>query len=257
MRDFRVSRMKKTLRIVASTVMISLVILIIGGIAVFLYLYNNGLSGLYNNTEPKEGQIKVACVGDSITYGHSVLDWEKNQYPVVLQEVLGDNYHVANFGVSGACVNDKGNKPYESRTVYEESIRYDADILVFMLGSNDSKPRNWVDMETFLEEHRELLNTYLKKDNCPKVFIGICAKSYYLDDVTSGYAKYNIRPEIVDQIAVSLKEEYEKEDVVIVDIYDLTSRHPEWFEKDGVHPDKEGARAIANEFAEAILAAYK
>ena len=65
MRDFRVSRMKKTLRIVASTVMISLVILIIGGIAVFLYLYNNGLSGLYNNTEPKEGQIKVACVGDN------------------------------------------------------------------------------------------------------------------------------------------------------------------------------------------------
>ena len=74
-------------------------------------------------------------------------------------------------------MNDKGNKPYESRTVYEESIQYDADILVFMLGSNDSKPRNWIDMETFLEEHRELLNTYLKKDNCPKVFIGIVCKA--------------------------------------------------------------------------------
>ena len=141
--------MKKIARIVLFLVGI----FFLGGIGVFLYLYNNGLSGLYTNSEPKEGQIKVACVGDSITYGHSVSGWSKNQYPAVLQELLGDSYHVANFGVSGACVNKKGNKPYISRTVYEESIKYDADILVLMLGSNDSKTKNWIDMETFLEQY--------------------------------------------------------------------------------------------------------
>ena len=244
--------MKKIARIVLFLVGI----FFLGGIGVFLYLYNNGLSGLYTNSEPKEGQIKVACVGDSITYGHSVSGWSKNQYPAVLQELLGDSYHVANFGVSGACVNKKGNKPYISRTVYEESIKYDADILVLMLGSNDSKPKNWIDMETFLEQYGELLDTYLKENNSPKVYIGICAKAYYADGNTKGKARYNIRPEIVDQIAAALKQEYEKEDVVIVDIHKLTAGHPEWFEKDGVHPNKDGAKAIAGEVADAILKTF-
>ena len=244
--------MKKIARIVLFLVGI----FFLGGIGVFLYLYNNGLSGLYTNSEPKEGQIKVACVGDSITYGHSVSDWRKNQYPAVLQELLGDSYHVANFGVSGACVNKNGNKPYISRTVYEESIKYDADILVLMLGSNDSKPKNWIDMETFLEQYGELLDTYLKENNSPKVYIGICAKAYYADGNTKGKARYNIRPEIVDQIAAALKQGYEKDDVVIVDIHNLTAGHPEWFEKDGVHPNKDGAKAIADEFADAILKTF-
>ena len=244
--------MKKIARIV----LVLVGIFFLGGIGVFLYLYNNGVSGLYTNSEPKEGQIKVACVGDSITYGHSVSGWSKNQYPAVLQELLGDSYHVANFGVSGACVNKKGNKPYISRTVYEESIKYDADILVLMLGSNDSKPKNWIDMETFLEQYSELLDTYLKENNSPKVYIGICAKAYYADGNTKGKARYNIRPEIVDQIAAALKQEYEKEDVVIVDIHKLTAGHPEWFEKDGVHPNKDGAKAIADEFADAILKTF-
>lgn len=245
--------MKKILRIVAIIVITLSVLLAIGGIGVFCYLYNNGLSGLYNNTEPKEGQIKVACVGDSITYGHSVSGWSKNNYPAVLQQLLGDEYHVANFGVSGACVNTNGNKPYISRTVYEESIKYEADILVLMLGSNDSKPRNWTDMESFLKEYQELLDTYLEQGKSPKVYIGLCAKSYYINGRTSGPAKYSIQPEIVDQIAAALKEKYENEDVVIVDINDLTGKHPEWFEKDGIHPNSDGAKAIAEEVAGMIL----
>ncbi len=245
--------MKRILRIASITVATVLVIMAISGIGVFVYLYNNGLSGLYNNTEPQEGQIKVACVGDSITYGHSVSGWGQNHYPAVLQDILGDAYHVANFGVSGACVNKNGNKPYIKRPIYEESIKYDADILVLMLGSNDSKPRNWIDVDTFLAEYQELLDTYLKEENSPKVYIGICAKAYYVDGTTSGAARYNIQPEIVEQIAAALKEKYEKEDVVIVDIHKLTGEHPEWFKKDGIHPNSDGAKAIAAEIAEQII----
>lgn len=248
--------MKKTLRIVSIAVMTLLVIMVIGGTLVFLYLYHNGLSGLYNNTEPKEGQIKVACVGDSITYGHSVSGWSKNNYPAVLQKILGDEYHVANFGVSGACVSENGNKPYTSRTVYEESIKYEPDILLIMIGSNDSKPRNWTNIETFLKEYQELLDTYLEQNKCPKVYIGICAKSYYVNGRTSGPAKFSIQPEIVDQIANALKEKYEKEDVVIVDINALTGKHSEWFEKDGIHPNKDGAKVIADEFGKKIIQTY-
>jgi lysophospholipase L1-like esterase len=241
-----------TKRIIASMIMAISSLFIVGGLGVFAYLYNHGLSGLYNNTQPTDKQIKVACVGDSITYGHSVENWKDNNYPKVLQKLLGEEYHVANFGVSGACVNSKGNRPYIKRTIYEESIKYDADILIFMLGSNDSKPKNWVDTEYFIKEYQELLDTYLQKESKPKVIIGICAESYYLSDSQSDLAKYSIRPEIVDEIAEAIRTKYNNEEVVLVDIHELTSAHSEWFEKDGIHPNKDGAKCIANKFADAI-----
>ena len=37
-------------------------------------------------------KIKVACVGNSITYGAYVINREKNNYPAQLQAYLGDKY---------------------------------------------------------------------------------------------------------------------------------------------------------------------
>ena len=37
-------------------------------------------------------KLRVACVGDSITFGHGVEDREKNCYPKVLGDLLGDKY---------------------------------------------------------------------------------------------------------------------------------------------------------------------
>lgn len=62
---------KKGIKIFA---IIFAVILIIG-IGLFSYLFFNGLSGLHIRKDAQEGQIKVACVGDSITYGHGVAPW--------------------------------------------------------------------------------------------------------------------------------------------------------------------------------------
>lgn len=48
-------------------------------------------------------KIKVACVGDSLTYG----DKAYKGYPVYLQEMLGDKYEVRNFGECGAIACDE------------------------------------------------------------------------------------------------------------------------------------------------------
>ena len=45
-------------------------------------------------------KIKVACVGNSITYGSRVENREQNSYPAQLPKLLGDEYEVKNFGVS-------------------------------------------------------------------------------------------------------------------------------------------------------------
>lgn len=219
------------------------------------YLYTNGWSGKYNNTAPKEGQIRVVCVGDSITYGHSVANWEENNYPVVLQRLLGEDYHVANYGSSGACVNPNGDAPYTKRRAYQRSLDYEADILIFMLGTNDTKPQNWTDAETFFADYKVLLDSYMQGEKMPKVYIGLCAKAYEWEDDADGIAEYDIQPEIVAKIGEIIRENVSTLDyeVEILDVYTLTQAHPEWFSRDGIHPDQDGAKALAELAAAAIL----
>jgi len=52
--------------------------------------------------------VKIACIGNSITYGSGISNRENNTYPVQLQNILGDHYLVKNFGVSGRTLLKKG-----------------------------------------------------------------------------------------------------------------------------------------------------
>jgi hypothetical protein len=56
-------------------------------------------------------QIKVACIGDSITAGY-LASSKSTTYPSVLQKMLGDNYSVTNLGHSGTTVQAGGDAPY-------------------------------------------------------------------------------------------------------------------------------------------------
>ena len=62
----------------------------------------------------QQKKIKVACVGNSITYGSGVAIREVNAYPVKLQGMLGDGYEVGNFVKPGATLLNKGHRPYPS-----------------------------------------------------------------------------------------------------------------------------------------------
>ncbi|MBQ6843464.1 MAG: hypothetical protein IJO60_02385 [Agathobacter sp.] len=246
---------KKIITVSISTIVV-LGIMLIGG---YSYMYSHGLSGKYANKEVTDGQIKVACIGDSITYGHGVENWKKNNYPAQLQELLGDEYHVANFGSSGACLNPKGDQPYVNREIYQESLMYDADILIVMLGTNDSKPENWTSMEHFIEEYMSFIHNYYQGEKLPKVYIGLCAEAFYTEDAdkSTGIAGFDIQPAIVDEIAYSLSNGLPACDCAltvsgVIDIHSLTEAHPEWFEADGIHPNAEGAKAIAEAVADAI-----
>ncbi len=227
---------------------IVLAVILIVGIGLFSFLFLNGLSGLHIRTDVQEGQIKVACVGDSITYGHGVTPWHKNNYPVVLQELLGDGYNVQNFGESGTTVQKDGDQPYWETKVYEESHQYNADILIFMLGSNDSKPENWKGEESFKEQYIALLDTYLTEENSPEIYLGIPAGAFYKDkNQTSGLTSYDIQGDIVEKIGEIVKEVAAERGYKYIDIYELTKEHPELFVSDLVHPNADGAKAIANE----------
>ena len=231
--------MKKVLKIIAIILLI-LVLIIAGG---FAYLYFSGMSGVANTTEAAAGQVKVACVGDSTTYGHGISNWPNNNYPTVLQNLLGENYHVNNYGVSSFAVQENADRSYRTLEHYQECLSYDADYVVFMMGSNDSKPENWVDAETFRADLLSLLDSF----GDAQIVLCTSPAAFFLEGQTEGTTNHDIQPLVVEKIAQITREVAAEQGYTLIDIHALTAQHPEWFEKDGVHPSNEGAAAIAQE----------
>lgn len=62
--------------------------------------------------------IKIACIGNSITYGVGTRNPAKDSYPAVLGQMLGDGYEVRNFGVSARTMLMKGDHPYMKEERY-------------------------------------------------------------------------------------------------------------------------------------------
>ncbi|MBR4963509.1 MAG: sialate O-acetylesterase, partial [Muribaculaceae bacterium] len=83
-------------------------------------------------------KIKVACIGNSVTYGYLLPDREKNAYPFQLQEMLGEDYEVGNFGKSGATLLNKGHRPYTQQQEFKDAMAFGGDITVIHLGLNDT-----------------------------------------------------------------------------------------------------------------------
>ena len=231
--------MKKVLKVLL-TILLIIILIVAGG---FAYLYFNGMSGMRNTTEPKEGQIKIACAGDSTTYGHGISGWPRNNYPTVLQNLLGDAYHVNNYGVSSFAVQEDADRSYRTLPHYQESLAYDADYVVFMMGSNDSKPENWKGADAFKADLLSLLDTY----GDAEIILCTLPAAFFLEGQTEGVTNHDIQPLIVEKIAEITRGVAAERGYTLIDIHALTAQHPEWFEKDGVHPSNEGAAAIAQE----------
>ena len=235
---------KRVLKIMLITVLVFALLLGNG----FAYLYFNGMSGMSQTSSAADGQIKVACVGDSITYGHGVSNWPQNNYPAVLGRLLGDGYHVQSFGVSGRAVQKDSDQPYTALEHYQNSLAYDADIVVFMMGSNDSKPENWNGEEAFEAELLTLLESY----GDAKIILCTPATAFFTEETDSSMTNYDIQPAVVDTIADLVRRVAEERGYQLLDIHAITAEHPEWFAADGVHPSSDGAAAIAQAVYEAL-----
>ena len=240
----------KILKKVLKILLIVVLILALAAAGGFAYLYFNGISGMSNTSEAKDGQIRVACVGDSTTYGHGIKNWPRNNYPAVLQNLLGEEYHVNNYGVSSFAVQEDADRSYRSLTHYRESLAYDADYVVFMIGSNDSKPVNWKGADAFKEDLLSLLDTYGDSE----IILCTLPSAFFLEGQTEGITNHNIQPLIVNEIAEITREIAAERGYTLIDIHAFTAEHPEWFSKDGVHPSNEGAAAMAQEVYSVLTA---
>ena len=216
--------------------------------AIFAYLYTTGLSGQHVYDTPAEGDIRIACVGDSVTYGHGISDWLHSNYPKQLDTLLGEGYCVNNYGHSGATVQNTGDQPYTTYSEYTESLKFDADIIIFMMGSNDSKPENWKGEEAFRQQYLQRLSEYKEYNPDLRIILATPPVAYYPEGETAGLTNYDIDPAVVAEIADIVRDIAATEGYELVDVYALTENHREYFLSDNVHPNKLGATSLAEAF---------
>ncbi len=228
-------------------------IFVLCGLFVFGYMFFNGISGIRLNPKYKYGQIKVALVGDSVTYGHSIKNWPVNNYPALLSDALGEKYCVKSYGVSGSTVQPDGDQPYNITKAYEWSHEYEADIIVLMLGSNDSKPENWKGAEKFKAEYVDLLDSYAESENTPVILLCTPPTAYFPEGVTEGLSNYDVQPFIIEEIADIVTDVAKEKGYTLININDLTEDRRDLFGKDNVHPNNEGAKEIASAVYEYII----
>lgn len=117
-------------------------------------------------------KIKVACVGNSVTYGAGIDNREVNSYPAQLQRMLGEDYEVINFGKSGATLLNKGHRPYCEQEEYKAALDFAGDLVVIHLGLNDTDPRNWPNYrDNFVADYLSLIESFRKVNPACKIWI--------------------------------------------------------------------------------------
>lgn len=192
--------------------------------------------------EARPGQTRVACVGDSITYGHGIRGWFRNSYPAVLGRLLGPGYCVNNYGYSGRTAGKTGDYPYTQERLYRKSLAFQPDIVILMLGTNDSKPTNWRGREAFREDLREIIRAYRQLSSSPTVFLMLPPPAWPLDGKP---VQYDIRADVIaDEIRPAVRAIADEEGLPLIDLYEVFANKAQMF-PDGVHPNAEGAKLIA------------
>lgn len=191
-------------------------------------------------------KIKIACIGDSNTYGFKLIKRSKHSYPAELQKLLGDNYEVMNFGLIGYCVQNSSNLPYKDHDYFKKSIEYNADIVLLMLGSNDTKQKNWRDMNYFINEYETILEQYKNST------IIIMTPMKINEGVLKTLNKRQIFMDSKCKLIAPILEKKYANTYTFLNTYELTKNNELIFQADGIHINKKGTKLLAQTCYEII-----
>lgn len=190
---------------------------------------------------------KVACVGNSVTYGHGIQNREQNSYPAQLQQLLGNGYKVENFGRSGATLLNRGHRPYMQQEEYKNAIAFAADIVIIHLGLNDTDPRDWPGYrDEFVSDYLNLIRSFREAN--PEARIYICRLTpifHWHPRFKSGTRDWYA------QVQATIEKIAAYSQTQLIDLQKGLYNRPDLL-PDALHPDAQGAAILARTVYSAI-----
>lgn len=186
--------------------------------------------------EGSQTPVKLACVGDSITQG--VGAERGKSWPDQLHEMFLGKWEIKNFGVSGTTLMKRGDSPYQKTKQFEDAKKFNPDVVVIMLGTNDTKPQNWQHFKTDFEaDLKELAGQFAALPAKPRLYI--CCPPYIAKKGNFGISETNLMEAlpVVKKVARELK-------LGLIDVHGAL-QGKDGLLPDNVHPNTEGATVIA------------
>ena len=215
----------------------------------FLYkseMQNELTSWLRSFKAPRKDAVRVACIGNSITFGAGIRNRSRDSYPSVLARMLGDSYWVKNFGVSARTMLNKGDHPYMNEPAYKNALAFNPNIVVIKLGTNDSKSFNWKYKADFMKDAQTMINAFKGLPSQPKIYLCYPSKAYLTGD--------GINDDIISkEIIPMIKKLAKKNDLSVIDLHTAMDGMPELF-PDRIHPNEKGAQVMAKAVYQSISA---
>ena len=215
----------------------------------FLYkseMQNELTSWLRSFKAPRKDAVRVACIGNSITFGAGIRNRSRDSYPSVLARMLGDNYWVKNFGVSARTMLNKGDHPYMNEPAYKNALAFNPNIVVIKLGTNDSKSFNWKYKADFMKDAQTMIDAFKVLPSQPKIYLCYPSKAYLTGD--------GINDDIISkEIIPMIKKLAKKNNLSVIDLHTAMDGMPELF-PDRIHPNEKGAQVMAKAVYQSISA---
>jgi lysophospholipase L1-like esterase len=192
--------------------------------------------------EKYQKAIKLACVGDSITQGVGAAGGKS--WPDQIGKMLGEKWEVKNFGVSGSTLLNSGDKPYQKEGAFKKAKEFNPDVVVVILGTNDTKPQNWKNKDNFEVDYKDMVKQFAELSSKPRIYI--CYPPYIAGNGNWGINEANTKAEFafVDRVAKATK-------AGVIDVHAALDGKDALI-PDKVHPNTEGATEIAKAVYKAL-----
>ena len=200
------------------------------------------LIGILALATAASAKTKVACVGNSITYGYGIVTWpDTTTYPHHLQELLGSADTVANFGVSSMTFLKAGGASYWTSWQFPNAIAYLADKVIIELGTNDAKfftAGSSISADSLLKDYEALIDTFATLSSAPEIWTTL---AQYANNSNWGIYDTTITEHINPVIAQAAIDK----GVNVIDLHSVFTDRSHLLTDDTVHPDTAGARILA------------
>ena len=209
---------------------ISIAILIIALSLIVVFSDSPASKGIDNKL------TRVACIGDSIT--------NMSSYPADLQSLLDNNSIVGNFGYNGATVNFNSDRAYLFSDEFHNARAFHPTTVIIMLGTNDARTNIYQQIDRFVNDSEHMISRIQAFTSKPQIYLVVPPPIFNntLDLNSTTYTE-EVIPRI-QQVANTIG-------LPTIDVYSPLVNHPEYF-PDGVHPNDDGAKIIADVIFNAI-----